>query len=87
MLALRPQNMLNMLSASNPMAFGFTRARRAATAAGFSVYSGIISATVAIWMWVGRNTMFQLRTITTIVAVALICSCFSLFLVLLNSNY
>jgi hypothetical protein len=44
MLAPPPQNMLNMLAVSNPMANGFTRARRAATAAGFIGYSGIISA-------------------------------------------
>jgi len=47
MLALQPQNMLNMLAASNPMANGFIKARRAAAAAGFIVYSGILSATVA----------------------------------------
>ena len=65
------------------MAYGFTKARRATTAAGFIVYSGILSSTVALWMWMSRSTTFQLRTITTIVAVALICV--SLYLVLLNS--
>ena len=74
MLALQPQNMLNMLAASNPMANGFIKARRAAAAAGFIVYSGILSTTVALSMWMSRNTTFQLRTITTIAALALICS-------------
>ena len=76
-----------MLAASNPMAYGFTKARRAATAAGFIVYSGILSSTVALWMWMSRGTTFQLRTITTIVAVAQICSCVPLYLVLLNRYY
>ena len=77
MLVLRPQNMFNMFNmfaASNPMANGFIKARRAATAAGFIVYSGIISVTVALWMWMSRNTTFQLGTITIIAALALICS-------------
>ena len=47
MLVLRPQNMFNLLAASNPMAYGFTKARRAATAACFIGYTGIISGTVA----------------------------------------
>jgi hypothetical protein len=50
MLALEVQNMLNMLAASNPMAYGFNKAKRTATAAGFIVYSGILSGTVALWM-------------------------------------
>jgi len=74
MLALQPRNMLNMLAASNPMAYGFAKARRAAFAACFIVYSGIISATVALWMWMWRDTTFQLNTIARIVALILICS-------------
>ena len=65
MLALQPRNMLNMLAASNPMAYGFAKARRAAFAACFIVYSGIIAATVALWMWMWRDTTFQLNTIAT----------------------
>jgi hypothetical protein len=72
MLALEPQKMLNIFPASNPMAYGFPKARHAATAACFIVYCGIISVTDALWMWMGRNTTFQLRTITTIAAFALI---------------
>jgi len=79
MLALHPQNMLNMLAASNPMAYGFAKARRAAFAACFIVYSGIISATVALWMWMWRDTTFQLNTIARIVALALICSAIYLY--------
>jgi hypothetical protein len=79
MLALEPQNMHNMLAALNPMANGFTRARRAATAVGFIVYCGIISVTDPLWMWMGRNTTFQLRTITTTVTFALICSAVCLY--------
>jgi hypothetical protein len=77
MLALQPQNMLNMLAASNPMAYGFTKARRAAFAACFIVYSGIIAATVALWMW--RDTTFQLNTIARIVALTQICSAVYLY--------
>src|ERR1035438_10151477 len=73
MLALQPQNMLNMVAASNSMAYGFAKARRAAFAACFIVYSGIISATVALWMWMWRDTTFQLNTIARIVALTMIC--------------
>ena len=66
--------MLNLLAALNPMAYGFVKARRAATAAGLIVYCGIISVTDALWMWMGRNTILQLRTITTTVAFAQITS-------------
>ena len=79
MLALPPQNMLTMLAASNPMAYGFTKARRAATAACFIGYSCIISAIVALRVWMSRNTSYQLRTVTTTVAVALICSAVCLY--------
>jgi len=78
MLPLRPQNMLSMLAASNPMACGFAMARRAAFADCFIVYSGII-ATVALWMWMWRDTTFQLNTIARIVALTLICSAVYLY--------
>jgi len=74
MLALQPRNMLNMLAASNPMAYGFAKARLAAFAACFIVYSGIIAGTVALWMWMWRDTTFQLNTIARIVALTLICA-------------
>ena len=48
MVALEVQHMLNLLSASNPTAYAFLKARRAATAAGFIVYSGILSGTAAL---------------------------------------
>ena len=79
MLALQPRNMLNMLAASNPMAYGFAKARRAATAACLIVYSGIVSAMVALWMWMWRDTTFQPNTIARIVAIALICSAVYLY--------
>ena len=79
MLALQPQNMLNMLAASNPLAYGFAKSRRAAFAACFIVYSGIIFATVALWMWMWRDTTFQLNTITRIVALTLICAAVYLY--------
>jgi hypothetical protein len=62
-----------MLAASNPMAYGFAKARCAAFAACFIVYSGIISATVALWMWMWCDTTFQLNTIARIVALTMIC--------------
>jgi hypothetical protein len=71
---MQPRNILNMLAASNPMACGFAKARRSAFAACFIVYSGIISATVALWVWMWRDTTFQLNTIARIVALILICS-------------
>lgn len=74
MLALQPRNILSMLAVSNPLAYGFAKARRAAIAACFIVYSGIISATVALWMWMWRDTTFQLNTIARIVALTLIYS-------------
>jgi hypothetical protein len=74
MLAQQPQNLLNLLARSNPIAYGFAKTRRATTAAGFIVYCGIISVTAALWMWLWRNTAFQPRTITTIAALVLICS-------------
>jgi hypothetical protein len=74
MLAQQPQNLLNLLARSNPIAYGFAKARRAATASGFIVYCGIISATAALWMWFWRNTTFQPKTITTIAALTLICT-------------
>ena len=79
MLALQPRNMLNMLAASNPIACGFAKARRAAFAACFIVFSGIISSTVALWMWMWRDTTFQLNTIARIVALTLICSAVYLY--------
>ena len=79
MLALQPRNMLNMLAASNPMAYGFAKARRAAFAACFIVYSGIIANTIALWMWIWRDTTFQLNTIARIVALTLICSAVYLY--------
>jgi hypothetical protein len=74
MLALQPQSLLNKLAASNPLANCFAKAGRAASAAGFVVYCGILSATVAVWMWMSHKTTLQPRTIPTGVAVALICS-------------
>jgi hypothetical protein len=59
MLALKPRNMLNMLAASNPMGYGFAKARLAAFAACFIVYSGIIAGTVALWMWMWRRYHFS----------------------------
>jgi hypothetical protein len=50
MLALEVQNMFNMHATSNPMPYGIIKARRAAAAAGFIVYSGILSITVALWI-------------------------------------
>jgi hypothetical protein len=79
MLALQPHNMLNMLAASNPLACGFAKARLAAFAACFIVYSGIIVATVALWIWMWRDTTFQLNTIARIVALTLICSAVYLY--------
>ena len=71
MPAPEAQNLLNMLAASNPIVYGFVKVRRAANAAGFIAYCGIISVADALWMWMVRHTAFQLRTITSIVAFAL----------------
>ena len=76
---MQPRNILNMLAASNPIACGFAKARRAAFAACFIVFSGIISSTVALWMWMWRDTTFQLNTIARIVALTLICSAVYLY--------
>jgi hypothetical protein len=43
------------------------------------VYSGIISNTIALWMWIWRDTTFQLNTIARIVALTLICSAVYLY--------
>jgi hypothetical protein len=40
MFALEVQNMLNLHAVSNPMAYGFNKAKRTATAASFIAYSG-----------------------------------------------
>jgi len=64
--------MIVLFKSCAPNAALNTMLAAATTESDFIVYCGIISVTDALWMWMGRNTTFQLRTITTTMAFALI---------------